>query len=122
MAPEVSSCAQMAESITVDGETYFICDGRVCNVPAGPGGRRTTVNMQRKAGQVVETVAAFQHRVRGMAAKASEPSYSTPITRTANESGQRITRERRPRCSGASGSGSNVSSRPSPYGRPRRPR
>ena len=47
-------------SIVVDGKSYPIRHGRVCNVPAGPGGRRTTINMIARDGTIVETVADFQ--------------------------------------------------------------
>ena len=105
------------------GEPYPILDGRICNVPAGLGGKPTTINMRRKQGQIVETVSEFQSRVRRLVADARKPSCSTPLTRGTNESGLRETRERRSRCSGDSGS--SVSSRPysrqqrvNPYSRP----
>ena len=50
----------MDVSIVVDDKSYPIRLGRVCNVPAGPGGGRTTISMLVQDGAIVETVADFQ--------------------------------------------------------------
>ena len=53
----------MTDNILVNGKTYFIREGRVSNVPAGPGGKLTTISMLTKDKQIVESVGAFQNRV-----------------------------------------------------------
>ena len=52
----------MDVSIVVDGKQYPIRHGRVCNVPAGPGGGRTTINMLVRDGTIAESVSDFQAR------------------------------------------------------------
>jgi hypothetical protein len=53
---------KMEVSIVVDGKSYPIRQGRVINVPAGPGCGRTTINMLSRDETIVETVADFQAR------------------------------------------------------------
>ena len=53
---------QMDGSIVVSGRPYPIRDGRVTNVPAGIGGKRTTIRMLVENKEIVESVAAFQAR------------------------------------------------------------
>ena len=50
----------MDDGIVVSGQLYPIRDGRVTNVPAGIGGKRTTISMLVKNKELVESVAAFQ--------------------------------------------------------------
>ena len=52
----------MDGSIVVSGRPYPIRDGRVTNVPAGTGGKRTTISMLVDNQEIVESVAAFQPR------------------------------------------------------------
>ena len=46
----------------VSGRPYPIRHGRVTNVPAGIGGKRTTISMLIENKEIVESVAAFQAR------------------------------------------------------------
>ena len=64
----------------VDDKPYPIRHGRVCNVPAGPGGGRTTISMIVQDGTIVETVADFQARCDSTALPAA-----THHTRTATD-------------------------------------
>ena len=68
----------MDVSIVVDGKSYPIRHDRVHNVPAGPGGGRTTISMLVQNGTIVETVADFQARC-----DSTELPLATHHTRTA---------------------------------------